>query len=64
MIRLAANLSLTEADALAHVLARLAEHDIGRRGLRLADSATQQAAAERALAELRTFLRVRAVGPY
>lgn len=64
MIRLAANLSLTEADALAQVLHRLTDHDIGRRGLRLAATAAEQAAAERALAELRTFLRIRGIGPY
>lgn len=64
MIRLTADLSRSEAEALAHVLHRLAEHDIGRRGLRLADNASQQTFADSALSTLRQTLRVKGIGPY
>lgn len=63
MITLTARLSQSEAEALAHILHRLTEHDIGRRGLRLASHATEQTFGESALSQLRQQLRQKGIGP-
>lgn len=63
LVTLTARLSQSEAEALAYVLHKLSEHDIGRRGLRLADTASQSTYAASALAMLRQQLRQKGIGP-